>query len=77
MKSYGELSSIEYDDLINQLWTATKAGNLDECFVLIKKGAWVNHQRVGSCLQVCMIGLMKRGWRRRATDRKKERQTDR
>jgi len=57
VKSYGELSSLEYESLINQLWTATAAGDLDECFALVKKGAWVNHQRVGASLQTNALQL--------------------
>lgn len=29
---------MEYDSLINQLWAATIAGNLDDVFALVKKG---------------------------------------
>lgn len=57
VKSFGELSSIEYDGLIDELWKATIAGNLDEVFSLVKKGAWPNHQRVGSSLQTNALQL--------------------
>ncbi|MGB1601693.1 MAG: hypothetical protein ACPIOQ_53680, partial [Promethearchaeia archaeon] len=40
VKSYGELSSVEYDELINKLFDATRKGDLNTCFELVKAGAW-------------------------------------
>ena len=57
VKSYGELSSQEYDELINKLWDASKKGNLDGCFQLIKQGAWPNHLSAGSSIQTNALML--------------------
>jgi len=57
VKSFGELSSIEYEDLVTQLRTATVAGDIDQVFALVKQGAWPNHQRVGTSLQTNALQL--------------------
>lgn len=57
VKSFGELSSAEYDELISKLWDASIRGNLDECFQLVKKGAWPNHLRAGSSMQTNALML--------------------
>ena len=57
VKSYGELSSVEYDELINKLFDATRKGDLNTCFELVKAGAWPNHERLGDPLQTNAVQL--------------------
>uniref|UniRef100_A0A7S0LZ38 Uncharacterized protein n=1 Tax=Cryptomonas curvata TaxID=233186 RepID=A0A7S0LZ38_9CRYP len=51
-KSFGELSTLEYEALIKNLFSAAERGDMAECTKLIKQGAWPNHILLGDPLQV-------------------------
>eukprot|EP00960_Hanusia_phi_P072338 767765-Hanusia_phi.AAC.2 len=67
VRSFGELSSMEYQDLIEKLWDAVDSGDVDETINLVKQvrgkklvvgpGAWPNHIRTGDGLQANALHL--------------------
>jgi len=57
VRSFGELSSMEYQDLIVKLWDAVEQGDVEETISLVKQGAWPNHIRTGDGLQANALQL--------------------
>jgi len=57
IKSFGELSSGEYQELVSALWESAQKGDVRQCADLVKQGAWPNHLKVGHGLQVSALHL--------------------
>eukprot|EP00286_Rhodomonas_abbreviata_P012705 CAMPEP_0181323280 /NCGR_PEP_ID=MMETSP1101-20121128/19694_1 /TAXON_ID=46948 /ORGANISM="Rhodomonas abbreviata, Strain Caron Lab Isolate" /LENGTH=247 /DNA_ID=CAMNT_0023431283 /DNA_START=179 /DNA_END=922 /DNA_ORIENTATION=- len=57
VKSFGQMSSFEYQELVEKLWAAAQRGDVNECASLVKQGAWPNHLRVGEGLQANALHL--------------------
>eukprot|EP00281_Chroomonas_sp_CCMP1168_P020588 CAMPEP_0206234546 /NCGR_PEP_ID=MMETSP0047_2-20121206/12651_1 /ASSEMBLY_ACC=CAM_ASM_000192 /TAXON_ID=195065 /ORGANISM="Chroomonas mesostigmatica_cf, Strain CCMP1168" /LENGTH=229 /DNA_ID=CAMNT_0053658645 /DNA_START=128 /DNA_END=817 /DNA_ORIENTATION=+ len=56
-KSFGELTSEEYQGLVTKLWDASEKGDIQGVTECVQQGAWVNHIRTTSPIQMAPLHM--------------------